>query len=147
MAKKANKDASVVDVSVKCDHKSSTKHYKSSGITLNTSSKEDWDNAFALRRQMVEWCMEKGARPDTEMMTLWVGYDGDALQWHGRDVAIKIMPNDANGESQALWDLYLVSETEDEFIEKFREWRAYVRKQLAVDKTENVANISSGEAV
>ena len=46
------------------------------GITLNNCSKEDWGNAWGFRQQLQEWLMEKGGCPDTEMMTLWVGWDG-----------------------------------------------------------------------
>ena len=107
------------------------------GGTLNTSSGEDYDNAYALRFKMIEWLGEKGISCDSEMLTLWVGWDGDGPKQNGKNIAIKFLPNDANGESQALWDLYCLSETEDGFIEKFKEWRTYARKQLAVDKAEN----------
>ena len=123
------------------------------GITLNNCSKEDWGNAWGFRQQLQEWLMEKGGCPDTEMMTLWVGYDFHSttskigLKRHGRDIAIKVMPNDANGEMQALWDLYILAKTEDEFIEKFKVWRNYLRQRQAVDDAENVVNISDGETL
>ena len=135
MAKKANKEVSAVDVN------------KRPSLALNNCTKEDWDKAWAFRQQLQEWLMEKGGCPDTEMMTLWVGWDGDVLEWNGRDVAIKIMPNDANGESQYLWDLYCLSESEDEFIEKFKEWRGFLRQRQAVDEADNVVNITDGETL
>ena len=55
---------------------------------------------------------------------------------------MKVLPRDAYMESQYLWDLYSLSESEDEFIEKFKEWRAYLSQRKAVDDAENVAPIS-----
>ena len=113
-------------------------------LPLNSSSKEDYDNAYQFRFELTEWLLDKGITVDTEMLSIFVGWDGGkpAPLYTSRELAVKVLPRDAYMESQYLWDLYSLSESEDEFIEKFKEWRAYLSQRKAVDDAENVAPIS-----
>ena len=119
------------------------------GGTLNKSSKEDYDNAYQFRFELTEWLLDKGITVDTEMLSIFVGWDGGkpAPLYTSRELVVKVLPRDAYMESQWLWDMYCLSKTEDEFIEKFKEWRTHVRQMHAVDEADNVVPISEGEAL
>ena len=118
-------------------------------LPLNSSSKEDYDNAYQFRFELTEWLLDKGITVDTEMLSIFVGWDGGkpAPLYTSRELAVKVLPRDAYMESQYLWDLYSLSESEDEFIEKFKEWRAYLSQRKAVDDAENVAPIVSRQKI